>query len=113
MRKEEFSDDYFSWSNAEEAHSLKWWIIWRLDWESMNADEIYGESGCSDIAMYLALHFLVEEGIIRGPSPYCETCPIDHRLMEYSIVRNPKTKVFIKAAVELGLKWSSSEFELL
>lgn len=37
-----------------------------------------------DIPLYLALHNLCKVGLIKGPDPYSDNSPHDHRLMRYS-----------------------------
>jgi len=72
MKQTAFMTDYTSQCgmNANEASLLKWWILKRIKFGSCTADDIYKESECGDIAMYLALHELVINSLIIGPDPY-------------------------------------------
>jgi hypothetical protein len=73
IRKEAYEKDIEVGRNAEEATALMMWILQFVNDNSpVTADQIYEKSECGDIAMYLALHHLVTNGMIKGPSPYHE-----------------------------------------
>ena len=53
-----------------------------MDGEEHTLAEMYrGER--SDIPLYLALHWLIRDGVVMGIDPYSTESPRDHRLMAY------------------------------
>jgi hypothetical protein len=112
IRSKDFLRDYNSGRNAEEARALKWWILNHVRENGMvTADEIYEESGCGDIAMYLALHELVTNKLLEGQSPYDDALKgTNHLDWFYSIAKNGDARFFADAARVSAGKWNADDW---
>jgi len=56
------------------------------DKKKCTMDDIYTDLECGDTTMYVAMHYLVEAGLITGDSPYKVGSPIMHNDMHYAAV---------------------------
>jgi len=106
FREKDFLRDFNAGKNAAEAASLKWWIMKEIAKRPMTADDIYKESECGDIAMYLALHELVNTGILLGISPYDVSAPNSHKDMHYKL-SDAGSAQFFTGAAEHVCAWDS------
>lgn len=96
--------------NAAEASQLKWWILKRVKFGDCTADDIYKESECGDIAMYLALHELVINNLIIGPNPYDRepgsfNAHGGHTNMHYKLANNQAAHFFADSAKNMAERW--------
>jgi hypothetical protein len=93
--------------NSAEANQLKWWILHYIDKKKLvSADDIYKESQCGDIAMYLALHELVVNDLIEGFSPYDDRSKgRNHHEMQYRRAMNNAAMFFSHAAESMSQRW--------
>ena len=111
IKEDAFLRDYRTGNHAEEATSLKWWILRRLKLGPVNADQIYEESECGDTAMYLALHELVINNLIEGISPYDEECPLKHTQMRYALKGNQAAEFFSAVSDDMAHDWDPKRWE--
>jgi hypothetical protein len=107
INEEGFLRDFRAGQNAAEAAQLKWWILHHVDKKRLiTADDIYKESECGDIAMYLALHELVVNNYIEGLSPYDERMKgRNHHQMQYRRAMNSAAMFFSHAAEGMAKRW--------
>lgn len=114
IMEEAFLKDFHAGSNADEAKELKWWILDFVNKRLLvTADEIYKESECGDIAMYLALHELVTNGLIEGTSPYDESMRgTKHTEWEYSRSRAGAASFFSGVAVGMSKAWDPDKWSV-
>ena len=108
--EEAFMSDYKAGENAAEASQLKWWILKRIKFGDCTADDIYKESECGDIAMYLALHELVINKLIIGPDPYDGNDDAfnphgGHTNMHYKLANNDAARFFTDTATFQAESW--------
>jgi len=111
IRERAFLKDYHAGRNADEASKLKWWILHQLTISPLNADQIYAQSKCGDIAMYLALHELVINGLVNGRSPYdSKVRAMRHDRMIYTLADNDAARFFSTQAEWMREDWKPEDW---
>jgi hypothetical protein len=112
LMSEEFLMDWGAGRNADESKALKWWILNYVDKRtSVTADDIYRDSECGDIAMYLALHDLVINGLIEGPSPYQEELRgTKHEYWIYKKALGGNAQFFTAVSRDMAKAWDPEEW---
>jgi|GEM_PF-5681055 len=112
IREEELSKDRISGTNSAEAEELKWWVLHYIDQKKLvTADDIYKDSECGDIAMYLALHQLVTRNLIEGLSPYDERSKgHNHHQMQFRRAMNDQAMLFSHAAERMAKDWDPNKW---
>jgi hypothetical protein len=114
MNEKGFLVDFHAGQNAAEAVQLKWWILRYIDQKKLvTADEIYKDSRCGDIAMYLALHELVTNNLIEGLSPYDDQSKgRNHHQMQFRRAKNNEAMFFSAAAEEKAEEWDPDKWNV-
>jgi len=92
-------------------HQEEWWVLHYIDQKKLvTADDIYKDSECGDIAMYLALHQLVTRNLIEGLSPYDERSKgHNHHQMQFRRAMNDQAMLFSHAAERMAKDWDADE----